>query len=112
MGYKDPEKQRAYQRAWKKQKHASGTGHIHEKRLWIREQKSKPCADCGGVFHWCAMDFDHRPGETKLFAIAASKGMSWNALRAEIAKCDVVCANCHRIRTFTRKPLAVQSVAV
>lgn len=73
-------------------------------RQYIREVKATtPCADCGRTFHYCVMDFDHRDGETKLFNVSSA----W--LRAgrqrvedEIAKCDVVCANCHRLRTHTR----------
>lgn len=68
-----------------------------------------PCFDCGNVFPFCAMDFDHRPEEIKLFAI--SKGGNRNAtsknitkIEKEISKCDLVCSNCHRIRThITRK---------
>lgn len=44
-------------------------------------------------------DFDHR-GDKK-FAISEKSGdVSHKTLRDEIAKCDLVCANCHRIRTF------------
>jgi hypothetical protein len=50
------------------------------------------------------MDFDHVRGE-KLFEIgqAPSKGASLATLLAEIAKCEVVCSNCHRQRTHDRK---------
>jgi hypothetical protein len=51
------------------------------------------------------MDFDHRPGEKKLFAMGSAGvqvRVSLEGLLAEIAKCDVVCANCHRIRTYHR----------
>jgi hypothetical protein len=57
------------------------------------------------------MDFDHRPGEKKCFnlSIAASQTrQSWEKMAAEIAKCDVVCANCHRERTHQRKMQARQ----
>lgn len=60
--------------------------------------------DCGGRFPAVCMDFDHRPGEKKLFTVAAMVGQHQTSKRvlAEIAKCDVVCSNCHRIRTATR----------
>ena len=64
--------------------------------------KDHPCTDCHGVFHHAAMDFDHVRGE-KLFCIAANKGGTRASLLAEVAKCDVVCANCHRVRTWQRK---------
>lgn len=79
--------------------------------LFIRQLKARPCADCGGTFDPVCMDFDHRPGEVKLFNIGStgrnSRGQSrptnLEKLRAEIAKCDIVCANCHRVRTFRKR---------
>jgi hypothetical protein len=47
------------------------------------------------------MDFDH-VGEDKLMNIAKMAGLSWARIEAEIAKCEVVCSNCHRIRTWQR----------
>jgi hypothetical protein len=48
------------------------------------------------------MDFDHHAPGSKTLAIGESALVSTARLLAEIAKCEVVCANCHRIRTFTR----------
>jgi hypothetical protein len=57
------------------------------------------CLDCGTT-DTRVLEFDHVRGE-KLFNIGGiRKGMK--ALEEEIAKCDVVCANCHRIRTYDR----------
>ena len=68
------------------------------------EAKDVPCLDCGGRFLPCAMDFDHRPGEEKVMSVAQLVTRGNEAkLRAEIAKCDVVCANCHRVRTSLRQ---------
>lgn len=60
------------------------------------------CADCGYSAHPAALDFDHRPGTTKVRDIKSGRQLGWQALMDEIAKCDVVCANCHRIRTVNR----------
>lgn len=60
------------------------------------------CKDCGYKDRPEAMDFDHVRGE-KLFSLANRHGTSIAKLTAEAAKCDVVCANCHRVRTFNRK---------
>lgn len=63
------------------------------------------CMDCGYDKHWCALEFDHRPGEVKLFEPHTLKCVgSWQQMLDEIAKCDVVCSNCHRIRTWERGP--------
>jgi hypothetical protein len=66
---------------------------------------AKGCADCGFNSHPAALDFDHLPGTIKLFDIgnAAGRWTPWDLVLLEIAKCEVVCANCHRIRTFERR---------
>lgn len=65
--------------------------------------KSAPCMDCGGRFHHVAMDFDHRPEENKTGEVSyLARSATLEALLAEIAKCDLVCANCHRVRTYGR----------
>ncbi len=70
--------------------------------------KSRPCADCGQSFPSQAMDFDHVRGE-KFNDVGSmvSQGRSRAQIEAEIAKCEVVCANCHRIRTNSRRVAAV-----
>jgi len=65
----------------------------------------KPCVDCGGFFPPYVLDFDHVRGKKK-FAISMRKTPPVDTLLAEIAKCDLVCANCHRIRTFTKKSVS------
>lgn len=63
------------------------------------------CADCGirSPEHPEIFDFDHIPGSSKIASVAAflTKG-TMDDLIAEVAKCEVVCANCHRIRTQQR----------
>lgn len=67
-------------------------------------KESTPCADCGNKFPACCMDFDHLPGFTKSYAVGTmvAHGHAWEAIQAEMAKCELVCANCHRIRTRDR----------
>jgi NAD-dependent dihydropyrimidine dehydrogenase PreA subunit len=64
--------------------------------------KNKPCLDCGGVYPSYVMDFDHRPNTIKLFDVSNPKTTNREKIQAEIDKCDLVCANCHRIRTYNR----------
>lgn len=47
------------------------------------------------------MEYDHRPDEVKVETIARMvvQQRAWAAIEKEIAKCDLVCANCHRFRT-------------
>jgi hypothetical protein len=70
-------------------------------REWLIEYKSHPCSDCGGIFPPECMDFDHVRGE-KLFAIGEGSTVSRERVEIEIAKCDLICSNCHRIRTRQR----------
>lgn len=61
------------------------------------------CADCGYRDHTAALDFDHLEGTTKLANVSRLIRLrSWPVVLEEIAKCDVVCSNCHRIRTYNR----------
>lgn len=59
------------------------------------------CKDCGYREHAEALDFDHVRGK-KSFSLAARPWWSIRRLTEEAEKCEVVCANCHRIRTFER----------
>jgi hypothetical protein len=70
----------------------------------MREAKSAPCADCGVRYPYYVMQFDHVPERgPKLFNVGhIGPTCSREKLLAEIAKCDVVCSNCHAERTFQR----------
>ena len=67
-------------------------------------KETTPCADCGNTFPAVCMDFDHLPGFTKRYAVGTmvAHGHSRDSVMAEIAKCELVCANCHRVRTSKR----------
>jgi hypothetical protein len=71
---------------------------------WLQPLKDRPCLDCGQNFPSVAMDFDHVRGEK---TSGISQMWSWGRDRVleEIAKCDLVCANCHRVRTQNRRSL-------
>ena len=65
--------------------------------------KKKPCMDCGVQYPYYVMDFDHRDRKTKLASINQMVNFhsySKEKILVEIEKCDLVCANCHRIRTY------------
>lgn len=68
---------------------------------WIREYKEgKPCFMCGGIFPYYVMDFNHIKLSTKKFNLGHGAKQSLNAVKAEIAKCELLCANCHRVHTY------------
>jgi hypothetical protein len=95
MGYKDPEKQRKYQAKWKRDKN-----NFMRKYVW--SQKDKPCADCGVKYSPWVMDFDHVRGVKIQNVAYLAMTKNRDAVLEEIAKCDVVCSNCHRERTYIR----------
>jgi NAD-dependent SIR2 family protein deacetylase len=76
-------------------------------REWILTFKDKPCTDCGKHYHVSIMDFDHVPERGDKLTKVTTTTNREQAL-AEIAKCDVVCPTCHRIRTATRAGLLTE----
>ena len=74
-----------------------------KRRALIDSFKSVPCMDCGVVYPPYVMDFDHLPENEKSFTIGSYLNRDLDKLMDEIEKCDVVCSNCHRIRTYSRK---------
>jgi len=70
-----------------------------ETTAFLRGLRDRPCADCGRRFHPVRMAFDHRDPAQKRFTLAKAMLKSRADLVAEVAKCDVVCSNCHSLRT-------------
>jgi len=103
MPYKDKNQQRAYQRAHYKKKSEDykryRDGYKDRNRKLIQEAKDVPCADCGKRYPPYVMDFDHLRDKEFNISRAVHKRVSVKRLLDEIAKCDIVCSNCHRIRT-------------
>ena len=80
-----------------------GKGSQKDRKEWIREYKLKQgCVDCGYRDNPIALQFDHLPGVQKSTEIRNGSHIGWEVLMEEIAKCEVVCANCHHIRTYNR----------
>lgn len=94
-GEEQPEKSLARARGYRKQ--------IDNYRKYIKE--ATPCADCGNFFPYYVMHFDHLPGFVKLFNIASYKDYTQDldVVKREISKCDIVCSNCHAVRTHYRR---------
>ena len=72
-------------------------------RQYVIDQKTgKACVDCGVVYPHYVMDWDHRGDDTKVSSVAkmVSLGRPVSVIADEIAKCDLRCANCHRIKTW------------
>ena len=72
-------------------------------RLWLNEQKQeRGCENCGESDPAC-LDYHHRDAEQKVMRVskAVTWGYSQENLKTEIDKCDVLCANCHRLKHHT-----------
>lgn len=100
---------KAYQREWyknNKEIHSARTARCGKEqairiRKFMYDYKSKnPCVDCGET-NPVVLDFDHKEQSNKSFGLskACAKKISMDKLKLEISKCDVRCANCHRIKT-------------
>lgn len=105
VAYKNPlderarEARRKHYRKNKDQYIARNQKAKEEKLAFVRAQKDVPCMDCGVQYPYYVMEFDHREPNKKSANIGRLLGNSWKRLTEEVAKCDVVCANCHRERT-------------
>ncbi len=54
--------------------------------------------DCGGKFHPSVFEFRHRDPEAKDLTGNQIKRAAWARVQRELDGCDLLCANCHRIR--------------
>ena len=101
-------------RPWRIRRNALVSAKQQRNVAAMREAKQGPCVDCHHTFHPCQMDFDHVRG-VKLACVSTLGGYSGAQrparLVAEMAKCDLVCANCHRLRTFFRRQQAEPTTA-
>lgn len=74
-----------------------------EAQAWVNTLKAGiPCVDCNGIFPTYVMQWDHLPGYKKRGAISRMRTMSRALVMDEILKCELVCANCHAVRTALR----------
>jgi hypothetical protein len=77
---------------------------LREKKLWIVQQMGGKCQDCGYEFAGRpeVAELDHRSGRN-IPRNTSVTSLSWKKITIELNGCDLVCANCHHIRTLSRK---------
>lgn len=85
-----------------KKRYESNKKNRENQRLKIQALKdNKPCTDCGNSYPYYVMQFDHL--DNKFDNISKMPGQySWDKIENEISKCELLCANCHCIRTYKR----------
>lgn len=71
-------------------------------RQYIRKAKDKPCTDCDVKYPYYVMQFDHIASDKEYTIATLVNYTNYEMVDKEIAKCEVVCANCHAIRTWKR----------
>jgi hypothetical protein len=106
MPYKDAAAQKAAQKEHylkNKDKYIKRNKTYRQKvREYVQEIKeSKPCMDCGVSYPYYIMEFDHLHSKINSVAKLVSSG-TMNQVILEIEKCELVCSNCHKYRTWVR----------
>lgn len=93
------ERNRERARKWRKENanHRNRLRRNAYARYKAKLEALKPaCIKCGET-HPACLDFHHRDPSQKLFSVGVQFGKyPWHMVQAEVAKCDVLCANCHR----------------
>lgn len=93
MPYKNADKRKEYLREWQQK--------VRQELYTYKE--SKPCVDCGNFYSHYVMQFDHTGTDKKFTISSHSASYGGKRIFEEIEKCDLVCANCHAIRTYNRR---------
>lgn len=107
MPYKDPEKQKeAQRRSYEKNKSKSEeAGRERRRKKYAEIQKIKeasPCTDCDKFYPYYVMQFDHIGSDKVANVGKLVRAAGWKTVLEEIAKCELVCANCHAERSWKR----------
>mgnify|MGYP003152885164 CR=1 FL=1 len=115
MPFKDPEKRRQYQREYHRryyQKHS--TKYKEKAKKWNRSQRRwardyvqrvkrlHKCIDCGES-NPLVLEFDHVKDKSHNISDMTNGAYSIEAIKKEMRKCEIRCANCHRIKTIERR---------
>ena len=72
-------------------------------RAFVKSLKeTTPCIDCRCFYPSYVMDFDHLRDKKHNISEFVGRATSLSKIKEEIAKCELVCSNCHRIRTYSK----------
>jgi hypothetical protein len=106
-----PKRVRASKNRWRDKNYekfmATSVRCMKERVFWQRFtvylfKSTEPCMDCGKCYHSECMEFDHVRGKKK-DNVSHLCHLSPERIQEEVDKCDLVCANCHRLRTLKRR---------
>ena len=86
----------------KSKKHREECAKVLEQLHLLKEKHG--CSDCRNKYPHYVLEFDHRPGENKIDNVTrVLKNFGVEMAWKEVAKCDIVCSNCHKVRTYARE---------
>lgn len=112
--YKDKAARQAYAAKHYRDNKPEYAARRNEFRRTLRQtvndlKESSPCVDCNTLYPYYVMQYDHI-GTDKVASVSeVVRGKSLPFVLAEISKCELVCANCHAVRTHNRKMLRWRS---
>lgn len=106
MGNNNLKWQRKYQKEWyfKNRERIVAKNRIREAKIledFRKYKEENPCTDCGKKYHYSVMDWDHLYDKKFSIAYLMRQGAT-KKLEEELKKCELVCSNCHRLRSFKR----------
>lgn len=91
-------------------KHGYRLARNAERREWLTRYKTeRGCELCEYREDPVALDFDHVDPSQKVMAVGMMLASSWATIFAEVAKCRILCANCHRIESKKKKQVGRQA---
>ncbi|MAG79071.1 hypothetical protein CMI40_01705 [Candidatus Pacearchaeota archaeon] len=109
MPFKDPEDRRRYRRKWYSQNKESEKAHVRRRKKelgkWLKNYKKRlNCSKCKES-HPATLEFHHKSSKEKERTISnmIGDGFSIKRILAEIKKCNVLCANCHKKLHYNKR---------
>jgi len=111
MPYKDAEKRKLCRREWYKKNKKSELSHVKRRKddikKWFKEYKAELSCSICNEDHPATIDFHHKDGKDKEQGISymVANGYSIDRIKKELAKCEILCSNCHRKKHFKNNKL-------
>lgn len=97
--------ERGVNRATPQQMQASAYNQHRKYQVFMEQLKNKPCADCGQSYPPYVMEFHHPDPSIKTSEVATlrNRHAEFHIIEREAEKCILLCANCHRVRTYKER---------
>lgn len=106
---KDRESSAKWRREHPEENKRRYTAEFEKKKQILLDARASGCIKCGET-HPACLDFHHRDPSEKEGHIGEFRKFGMKRLLAEIAKCDVLCANCHRIFHYDERQKSLEGV--